>query len=373
MPIYYYLGKDLQGKYSEPVFHQESSGVYRICRHLWEKFHDAEEVYAVVVNAQQVGVGQELAPDLVIISELGMTVIEMKDYAGEIDCGNRLGYWYYGNRRPMVDKDRSSQAGYANPGVQVRFYAETIRGHLTKSNPTAWLPWEQPLWKDIKIHTSVCFTNSLARLDHCKEQVKKIYLPDNPLRSWEIFSMITPAEVADLVFNMRYNVQTGPADFFRPLRLSPDEVRSLAERFFHGVQWKDLRLYLETDLVPYGYLELLDDKGLAVHRFALNQEDMLVGRGKACAIQISYDEVSRKHARLFRAGHEVMIEDGGSTHATYINGKTLTSRVPLVDGDVITLAPEALGEKCRLRYVSAQPVGNNEKTGTEATRKVASL
>lgn len=54
-------------------------------------------------------------------------------------------------------------------------------------------------------------------------------------------------------------------------------------------------------------------------KFVLDEEEIVVGRGSDCTIQVDRDSVSRRHARLFRSGSGWEVEDLGSTNGSYIN------------------------------------------------------
>ncbi len=59
------------------------------------------------------------------------------------------------------------------------------------------------------------------------------------------------------------------------------------------------------------------------HRFFLTQNDMTVGRDPSADITVNDSNISRKHARLIKAGPMVRIEDLGSSNGTFINDKKL--------------------------------------------------
>jgi hypothetical protein len=61
-----------------------------------------------------------------------------------------------------------------------------------------------------------------------------------------------------------------------------------------------------------------------------------LGRGE---VEIRLDDpfASSRHARIFREGPVVVIEDLGSTNGTYLNGELLTGPRPLHDGDRIRI------------------------------------
>ena len=63
-------------------------------------------------------------------------------------------------------------------------------------------------------------------------------------------------------------------------------------------------------------------------------DELTVGRGGGCGIVIVDDHyVSTVHARLFRRGNDVFVEDLGSRNGTYLNGSPVASPTRLRRGD----------------------------------------
>ena len=63
-------------------------------------------------------------------------------------------------------------------------------------------------------------------------------------------------------------------------------------------------------------------------------EEITVGRGGGCGIVLPDDHfVSTVHARVFRRGDEVYVEDLGSRNGTYVNGSPVASPFRLRRGD----------------------------------------
>ncbi len=80
-------------------------------------------------------------------------------------------------------------------------------------------------------------------------------------------------------------------------------------------------------------LVVLDREGAGGLSFELSRE-VTIGRAPGCAVALAADNfVSHLHARLFLQDHEYWVEDLGSTNGTLVNGKKVTSAVPLRRGD----------------------------------------
>jgi len=63
-------------------------------------------------------------------------------------------------------------------------------------------------------------------------------------------------------------------------------------------------------------------------------EELTVGRGGGCGIVLPDDHfVSTVHARVFRRGDDVFVEDLGSRNGTFVNGAPVASPIRLRRGD----------------------------------------
>lgn len=76
-------------------------------------------------------------------------------------------------------------------------------------------------------------------------------------------------------------------------------------------------------------------------------EEITVGRGGGCSIVLPDDNyVSTVHARLFRRGSDVFVEDLGSRNGTYVNGEQATAPTRLRRGDRVQFG-QTVGEVVR--------------------------
>ena len=82
-------------------------------------------------------------------------------------------------------------------------------------------------------------------------------------------------------------------------------------------------------------------------RFALQQEQMTIGRSAGNDLVLADPEVSRRHVRVLRRADGFAVEDIGSTNGTFVNGQRISHLTLLQDGDTIDL-----GDTVRLRFVS---------------------
>jgi len=67
------------------------------------------------------------------------------------------------------------------------------------------------------------------------------------------------------------------------------------------------------------------------------EEGATMGRGEAAEIIVDDPFASSAHARVFRRGDYMHVEDMGSTNGTYLNGRRLRGAERLKVGDVIRI------------------------------------
>jgi DNA-binding winged helix-turn-helix (wHTH) protein len=83
---------------------------------------------------------------------------------------------------------------------------------------------------------------------------------------------------------------------------------------------------------------------------ALRPGEAVIGRGLDCALQVGSARVSRRHARILVSDAGARLEDLGSKHGTWLNGRPLDGPAALADGDQIGIGDAVL----TFRVVSSQ-------------------
>lgn len=73
--------------------------------------------------------------------------------------------------------------------------------------------------------------------------------------------------------------------------------------------------------------------------FPVTKDVTLLGRHPECDVQLQSNMLSRKHARLVKEGQNYFLEDLDSGNGTFVNGKRIEARVPLVHEDRVKLGP----------------------------------
>lgn len=62
-------------------------------------------------------------------------------------------------------------------------------------------------------------------------------------------------------------------------------------------------------------------------------DELILGREARCHVVLTDTYASQVHARVFRRGESVLIEDMGSTNGTFLNRRKVTSPVEVTRGD----------------------------------------
>jgi serine phosphatase RsbU (regulator of sigma subunit) len=91
-------------------------------------------------------------------------------------------------------------------------------------------------------------------------------------------------------------------------------------------------------------------------KFPLTNDRIVLGRQTDSAVCLESQAVSRHHAQVLRIGADYFVEDLGSSNGTYVNGKRISGRVPLIAGDQFELGPYTLA----LRPAEAPPASDSE-------------
>jgi pSer/pThr/pTyr-binding forkhead associated (FHA) protein len=71
-------------------------------------------------------------------------------------------------------------------------------------------------------------------------------------------------------------------------------------------------------------------------------DEATIGRGAGCQVMLPEPMVSQLHARLFRSGKDLQVEDLGSTNGTFLNGRKIGPAAKLKKGDRIRVGPVEL-------------------------------
>jgi pSer/pThr/pTyr-binding forkhead associated (FHA) protein len=83
------------------------------------------------------------------------------------------------------------------------------------------------------------------------------------------------------------------------------------------------------------FLEVLEPADQAGRTFDLDDE-LTIGRSPGCGVPTTYDVYSSTlHARMYRRGGQLWVEDLRSTNGTYVNSERITKPSKLARGDLL--------------------------------------
>lgn len=334
MPVYAYVSSDSSGRPWPPDNSHETLSAIELIKSLWTAFNHEPGTYCVVSNLHHPNA------DLVVLTETGIGVVELKHYAGRVR-ESLPGAWYAGTI--------SIKSGrYPNPHLQVRAYSNEVR-HLIHSRLSSW--WNSPSeqrWRKYKTQTAVCFTNRDAVIGTEARDLERREQRNREL--WEEFLFLTPALFPAWVAALKFGVDQGHTRSFQPYRLYASQVIELATTVLGGTPWTEIARVMPTGH-PYAYLTLIEN-GIPIHTYNLVEEEHLLGReAEDLHIDKRFERVSRKHVRISRILNDVYIEDVGSSKGTFIGGTQISGQQRLVANQQITLGGAASNEKvCTLIF-----------------------
>lgn len=83
------------------------------------------------------------------------------------------------------------------------------------------------------------------------------------------------------------------------------------------------------------FLEVLEPPEQAGATYEL-EDELTIGRSPGCGVPTTYDVFSSTlHARLYRRGGQLWVEDLNSTNGTYVNSERITQATKLAKGDLL--------------------------------------
>lgn len=83
------------------------------------------------------------------------------------------------------------------------------------------------------------------------------------------------------------------------------------------------------------FLEVIEPQEQAGRTYELDDE-LTIGRSPGCGVPTTYDVYSSTlHARLYRQGSQLWVEDLGSTNGTFVNSEQITKPTKLAKDDLL--------------------------------------
>lgn len=333
MTVKLFVSRDSEGRQWAPDHSHEAHATQTIAQHLWTKFHHIDTLYLMIANLH------EPSADLVIFTERGMGVVELKHHSGRITM-NRDGLWC-ADGRPITSGIRD------NPHLQVQSYAETLRQKTLPFILPKDLRKDPTSWDTFRCQTAVCFTNSAADVKELKEAIQ--HGSGIRRKPWESdFSVLSMEEMPYWASTIRHGIDQGKTRRFEPHRLEPSTLLNLAGVVLNATEWTEI-LDLMPDGEPWGYLVSTDNDHIQV--FGLIKDKITIGRGLDNIVPVrELGSVSRKHAEITRDLNHIDLHDH-SRYGTYVNGAKVVRSRRLQHNDIIVLGdPQAVGRNFQLQF-----------------------
>jgi len=327
MPVKYYTSKNFLSKENPPMYSHETSSIIDIIKDIYSCYNHHDSLYFIIANLNI----KNAPADLLVLTERGIGVIELKDYPGVIS--QKLSKWYAGVQ-PIKFSSR-----YNNPHEQVQGYAKEIRDKLTQELK------KYPFMK-FKFNTAVCFTNPMADFD----AFKTIY--NATTETWERFKILKPSDIPDWVAGLNFEEEKKIGHQFEPYLINDSDMIYIVEELFKAVEWKQLKKLVPTEQKPYASFSLIE-QGNETMNYSLCHDKILIGRSTECEICIppKYKQISRKHALINRYIKGIFIEDLNSSNGTFVNGKKIDLPLKLKDEEKISLGgPPYAKNVCLLKF-----------------------
>jgi hypothetical protein len=364
MSVQIYLGVNEEGGPQEPTHSHEREGLRLICENLRQCFHHdpaITDLYALVANPFVEGI----SADAVLITNRGLGILELKHVFGSIKCSNPYGTWKANNHFPIKPNKLENKDQYANPHEQVKDYAYQVRARLMERKNQIWLPGDHFGWEELLFHTAVCFTHHDVNIRKAEKELHLDYKPGGALWEWERFRIIRPSHICNWASEIGFDADEGMAYGNRPYRWTNEEVERIASQFFKAVIWETMTKKMPREKA-FAYLMLETPSYPTI--FNIDKDEMIVGRGEDCDINIPETYrvwVSHKHARIIRTVEGYYIEDIGSSGGTFLNNEEIEGPTLLDPSKLITLG--GIGEaSCQLRFKFELP--STGPTGQPLTR-----
>jgi serine phosphatase RsbU (regulator of sigma subunit)/pSer/pThr/pTyr-binding forkhead associated (FHA) protein len=83
------------------------------------------------------------------------------------------------------------------------------------------------------------------------------------------------------------------------------------------------------------FLRTRDSSVIASKTFLIETAVVRIGRTVGNEVSLDHHGISREHAIITQDGNKYFITDLGSRNGTYVNGRSISEKTPLIDGDLI--------------------------------------
>lgn len=323
MPVSAYVTRDETREWPYTYAH-EATGAVSLLQRLYTAFSDEPHEYAVIANLHSP------QADLVVISELGFGVVELKHHPGRLSVSGATWATEHGPIKAGAD------GRFANPREQVQHYAGILRERLVPTCASWWSLMEHNLRKNLRTQTAVCFTHpGLVVAPEVKAAIMQAANGDYGRHGG--FDLLKPHDFPAWAAALRFEVVEPRERDFRPYRLEQGQIAELVS-MFGGVEWTTAKALMPSDQA-YAYL-LIHQGQREPQIFALHMLELQIGRSASnCGLIVprGHGQVSRVHAQISRHGDQIWLQDRKSSHGTFVNGVRVSQAMDLSPGDRVTL------------------------------------
>jgi hypothetical protein len=116
------------------------------------------------------------------------------------------------------------------------------------------------------------------------------------------------------------------------------------------------------------------DQGFAL---GASSASLTAGRSRECDVMVVHQSISRHHARLFREGDRLVVEDLGSTNGVSVNGERIDGPRAVSPGDLVSFGEVAyrasLREPDRPALATVQLASPQRVRGLETVLEMSKL
>jgi len=147
-------------------------------------------------------------------------------------------------------------------------------------------------------------------------------------------AIIRPLQWLVVVLIFLFFLRVVRAVFVEVRPAGPTRAQKRAQR---RAEEEDQRPLRDTRARRQLRLEVIEPREYEGKMYDLDGE-VTVGRSNGCGIPTTYDSYSSTvHARLYRSGGQIWVEDLGSTNGTFVNSERITQPSRLGKGDLLQI------------------------------------
>lgn len=339
MPVTFYIHNTAS---VQNILHGENPDAVMkrtILTRLHAAFPPSENVYAVVFHDDDARHRETPLPDLLILSEHGIGMLDLFHESGSIFRSEDV--WYADGKQVQGN----IHTGARNPHEHIQMCAEHVRQYLMipPEDGAPWLSGRYITWQDLIFDTAVCFTSPDADFPHIQS--------GETIKDWERFSALGLKDLPQWMTHLAFEENIEDRGGVQSYRLPQRNITRIVTELFPSTEIEHIPEPQATPPRPYGYL-LLRQHDDIIARFILNHEKMTVGREPSCDVMLpkQYRMVSRVHANLICTENGVTISDM-SRNGIFIEGTRIHTPVQLLPGQRILLGGSRLMDGvCQLEY-----------------------